>query len=138
MTQITQAAVKGALDGWLASFGGAGGDINTEGTGYTPQAGSPYVSARISSYSRMPLGVGPNSPNAVTGAYQINVNRPASGGAGMGLAIAARLVLAFARGTSLTLATGQVLVIESAGEQPMISAGDWLTLPVTIGWYVTE
>jgi hypothetical protein len=136
MLQLSQAAVADALDQQLLPFT-AGGDINLEGTPYIPQAGQPYIASRLSSYNRSPLGVGPDTAFAALGTYQLSVNRPAIGGLALGRAIAARLVLLFARGTALTLVSGQVLTIENATEQPIIAAGDWITIPVTVNWYVT-
>jgi hypothetical protein len=138
MTTVTQVAVRTAFEALLATFP-AGGDVVTEASPqYAPKAGKPYLSGRLAAYARTPIGIGTPTPEMVAGSYQINVQRPATEGVGPGSAIAARLVHLFDRGTALALATGQVLTVEQASEQPAIFAGDWITIPVVIQYYGTE
>jgi hypothetical protein len=137
VTQITQIAVQVAFDALLTTFTD-GGDVNLAGTPYIPQAGVPYLASQIAAFQRMPEGVGPNAPNSVAGSYAIRVNRPAIEGLAMAGSLAGRLVALFHRGLPVVLATGPILTIEAATEQPAIMAGDWLTVPVNVSWYGSE
>jgi len=135
---ITQGGVRQALEALLSTLVGAG-DINLESAAlYLPKANTPYVSGRISAYTRVPMGVGYPTPCEVNGMYQINVNRPAIEGADMAASVAARVVALFQRGTALVLTTGPVLTVLQAGEQPLITAGDWLTVPVVVSFSGAE
>lgn len=135
-SKMSLAAVRQAFDAHLLTFT-AGGDVNLAGTDYTPQAGKPYLSSRLT-YQRSPVGIGTPVAYEVRGTYQVNVNRPAIEGLPTADSLAARIVELFQRNTTLALATGAVLTVMSASEQAEIPAGDWLTVPVVIEWYGTE
>ena len=137
MTASSYAATQAAFDALLSSFT-LGGPLVVEGQAYEPIAGTPYLSARLSAYARAPVALDANSPFQVTGAYQINVNRPANEGKATAAAIADLLVALFPRGTALALATGTVLSITSVGAAPAITSGDWLTVPVVVSWFGTD
>ena len=138
MTQITKAAVQLAFEAQLGTFTAGGAVITEAAPIYNPQAGVGYLSGRLSAYARTPVGIGPDVPSSVTGSYQVNVQRPAVEGSGMANAIAGMLVHLFVRGAALALATGQVLIVEQASEQPAIPSGDWITVPVVIEYFGTE
>lgn len=138
MSQITLSAVQVAFEARLSTFSAGGTVVVESAPVYLPQAGAGYLSGRLSGYARTPLGVGPDAPAEVNGTYTVSVQRSATEGVGMAALIASRIVHLFNRGTALALATGQVLSIDQASEQPAIFAGDWITVPVVVKYFGTE
>ena len=131
------AATQAAFDAVLAAVT-AGGDIVVEGQTYQPVAGRPYLSCRLSAYTRTPMAIDPNTPFDVRGSYQVNIQRPANEGKAIAAQIADLIVALFPRGMALALGTGASLTVLSAGAQPAITEGDWLTVPVVVSWFGTD
>ena len=133
---MSSQAIADAFDTRLATFVG-GGFIQYEDVPYTPQAGKPYLSARLSGYSRSAVSAGPDPVMHEVGTYQVNVNRPSGEGRAAAGQVADKLVDHFPTATSLPLPSGSLIVLyASAG--PGIDAGDWYTVPVMVSWTATQ
>jgi len=137
MTLLSQGAVKAVLDTRLLTFT-AGGAVHVQGGTFMPAAGVPYIRGDLPAYQRTPLGIGSDSARQARGTYQIRVVRPSIEGSAQAMSIAARIAYLFARGTSLVMETGALLIIENATEAPEQPSGDWLIVPVIVTWFCTE
>lgn len=132
---MSSQAIADAFDARLATFQG-GGYIQYEDVPYTPIAGKPYLSARLSGYSRSTVSAGPDPVMQESGTYQVNVNRPSGEGRQAAGQIADKVVAHFPTAAPLTLPAGSLIVLYSSAG-PGISAGDWYTVPVMVSWTAT-
>lgn len=115
-----------------------GGQVVLEGEPYTPIQDRGYISGRMAGYSREPTGFGENCVYRESGFYQVMIHRPVREGPLPAAQLADALVSHFPRGSGVDLGTGRWLKYENVSAQPAIIAGDWLSVPVVIGWFCTD
>ncbi len=135
---MNQQDIADALNGQLQTFTGvAQSDIAWEGVTYRPTLPTPYLSVRISSYTRTVVGTGPDAVTQHDGTYTIIAYCSADDGRAPAGAIAGQLRELFKRSTALS-AAGVPLILVNAGEQPGSAFGDWYGIPLVVTFTALE
>ena len=129
---MEQQDIVDALDGRLQLFPGVPAqDVAWEGLPYQPTKGRPFLSPRLSSYVRTPVGAGVDSIVQHDGTYTVMVQASADDGRRFAGQIAGAVRAFFERGTVLA-AAGQPLILLNASPQPSVPNGDWIGIPVVV------
>jgi hypothetical protein len=131
--------ISNALDTYLqAELSGNALDVAWEGVEYNPETDRPYLRVTLSAYTRAPQGPGANTIFLERGTYSVVVVWPVGAGKAPALAEADKIRAMFPRGLSLTLSGQAPLIVQGTSLAPASDTGDWLNVPVMVGWLTSE
>lgn len=128
--------IQAALDDHLAAY--AAIEVAWPGGFYRPAHPQPYLTPSTAALTRTPRGAGQDSPHLWSGVYEIRVNYPAGEGLDPVHTEVDALLAHFARGTTLALASGGRVVVQSSSPMPGVPTPDWVSVPVRVTWFYSE
>ena len=133
---MSLASIQTGLRTHLATFQAT--NVAWAGTLYRPTIGTPYLSPKISSRTRTPVGLGADGTRKWQGTYTINVYFPAAQGLARANARADGVLAHFPPGGSVTGVDGALVQFETPTARPELEQPDWLMIPVEVPWWSYE
>lgn len=134
---MEQQDIVDALNARLMALPGLG-DVAWEGIAYEPRPGTPYLSPKLSSYTRTGVGTGLEGSTDHSGTYTVTLRAPAIEGRQPTGQMAGRIMRHFGRGGRVVGPTGQPIILLQASEQVASYFGEWVSIPVVVTFVASD